>query len=317
LLRSELTSPQSTVQLRGAFEVLGTAPATEPLLSRGNVAAAQAANEAGRYTECVEALRGSLATARDNTLLLARCACLSGRFFAAFEAAQSALGREPQNLAAHYWQAEATRKLAQAAFQRAMNLSPNSWQGHLLLGDIYRQHKKWDLAIFHYQATTRLKPTSPGPLLGLGAVYWETGQNSEAETVLRKALGVEPDNPFANFVLGDIYVRLHRFEEAGPFLEKSLARNPDQLAAHADLGRAYASVDRNEEAIAELKRALPTDRYGNIHYQLYVLYKKHGQTNLAQEALAESERLRTLELERHEERIGRAGTAQKPLRERP
>jgi tetratricopeptide (TPR) repeat protein len=313
LLRGELTSPESMVQLRAAFEVLSTAPASAPPLSPGNVAAAQAASEAGRYSECVKELRGSLAAASDPTLLLARCACLSGRFSAAFEAARSALGREPQNLAAQYWQAEATRKLAQAAFQRAMTLNPDSWQGHVLLGDIYRQHRKWDLAISHYQAAIRLKPTSPGPLLGLGAVYWETGQNSEAETALRHALAIEPDNPYSNFVLGDIYVRMHRFEDALPQLEKSLARNPDQLAAHADLGKVYASLDRRDEAIAELKLALPTDRFGDIHYQLYALYKKQGRTQLAQEALAESERLRTLELEHHQERTDRAGAAQKQV----
>jgi len=311
LVRGELTSPQATVPLKGAFEALGTPPAKLPPLSPGKLAAAQAADRAGRYSECAEALRGSVAASSDDNLLLARCACLSGRFFTALEVAQSVLSREPQNLAAYYWQAEATRKLAQAAFQQAISLSPNSWQGHLLLGDIYRQRKKWDLAIFHYQETVRLKPTNPGALLGLGAVYWEAGQNSSAETALRKALEIEPDNPFANFVLGDIYVRLHRLEEAAPYLEKSLARNPNQLAAHADLGKAYAHMGRTEDAIAELRRALPMDRYGDIHYQLHVLYKKQGQTKLAREALAQSERLRTQELNRHEERTGRAAAAQK------
>lgn len=311
LLRKELTSPQSAVQLKGAFESLPTTPAKVPSPNPANVTAAQAANEAGHYSECFKALEGSLTATSDDTLLLARCACLSGRFFAGFEAAQSVLGREPQNLAAHYWQAEAARKLAQAAFQRAVNLSPNSWQGHVLLGDIYRQRKKWDFAISHYQEAARLKPGSPAPWLGLGSVYWQTGQNDQAEAVLRKALEMAPDNPLANFVLGDVYVRQHRFEEAIPYLVRNLARNPDLLAAHADLGKAYAALGRPEEAIKELQRALPSDNEGTLHYQLYVLYKKQGQTKLAQEALAESERLRALGLERHQERTGRAGAAQK------
>jgi tetratricopeptide (TPR) repeat protein len=316
LVRKELSSPQSSVQSKDTFETAVVIKAPTVPASPSAVAAARAANEAGRYSGCFEAVQGRMTANSDDMLLVARCACLSGRFFAGSEAAQSVLDREPQNLAAYYWQAEATRKLAQAAFQRAVSLSPNSWQGHILLGDIYRQRKQWDLAVSHYQEAARLKPASPGPFLGLGAVYWQTGRNDKAEAALRKALEMEPNNALAHFVLGDVYVREHRFEEAVPLLEESLARNSDLLAEHADLGKAFAALGRNEEAIAELRRALPMDRFGDIHYQLYVLYKKQGQTELAQEALAESERLRALESERHRERTERASQVQKDEKER-
>jgi len=316
LLKEELTSPGSSVQLEEAFQTAPAAKASAPQAGPSTVAAARAANEAGRYSECFEAMQGISSAKSDDILLGARCACLSGRFFAASEAAQSVLDREPQNLAAYYWQAEATRRLAQAAFQRAVSLSPNSWQGHLLLGDIYRQRKQWELAISHYQEAARLKPASPGPFMGLGAVYWQTGRNPQAETALRKALEIEPNNALADFVLGDVYVREHRFEEAVPLLKGSLARNLDLLAEHADLGKAFAALGQNEKAIAELQRALPMDRFGDIHYQLYVLYKKQGQAQLAQEALAESEKLRVLESERHRERAERAREIQKDEQEK-
>jgi len=311
LVRKELTSPQSFVQSKDTFETVVATKALKPPASPSAVPDARAANEAGRYSECFEAVQGGMTANIKDMLLAARCACLSGRFFAASEAAQSVLEREPQNLVAYYWQAEATRKLAQAAFQRAVGLSPDSWQGHILLGDIYRQRKQWDPAISHYQEAARLKPGSPGPFLGLGAVYWQTGRNEQAEAALRKALETEPNNALAHFILGDVYVREHRFEEAVPHLKESLARGSDLLAEHADLGKAFAALGHNEAAIAELQRALPMDRFGDIHYQLYVLYKKQGQTELAQEALTESERLRALESQRHRERTERAGAAQK------
>ena len=141
------------------------------------------------------------------------------------------------NAAALYWQAEAARKLAQAAFQRGVSLSPNSWQGQVLLGDILRQRKQWDLAISRYEEAARHRLKAPHPLLGLGTVYWQTGRNDQAEAALRKALELEPDNALTNFVLGDIYVRKHRFEDAVPLLNQSLARHYDLLAVHADLGK--------------------------------------------------------------------------------
>jgi tetratricopeptide (TPR) repeat protein len=306
-----LTSPQSSGQLKDAFESATIARARTSPVSPPAAAASQAANQAGHYTECFEALRSKLTLSKENTLLFATCACLSGHFFLGFEAARSVLEHDPQNMPALYWQAEAARKLAQAAFQQSVSLSPNSWQGHILLGDIFRQRKQWDQAISHYQEAARLKPASPAPFLGLGTVYWQTGRNHQAEAALREALTVQPDNALAEFELGDIYVREHRFEEAAPLLEKSIGRSTDLVSSHADLGKAYASLGRKKEAIAELQRALAMDRFGDIHYQLYRLYKEEGDARLAQEALAKSERLRALELQRHRERTERAAEIQK------
>src|SRR5207249_2798539 len=113
--------------------------------------------------------------------------------------------------------------------------------------------------------------TSPAPFLGLATLHWENGQNEKAEEALRKVLELEPNSQQANFELGDIEVRRHRFENAIPYLKKGIVSSPDLLAAHADLGKAYAAVGRDQEALAEINRALPTDRYGDLHYQLYLL----------------------------------------------
>ena len=78
------------------------------------------------------------------------------------------------------------------------------------------------------------------------------------------------------------------------------------LAAHADLGKAYAALGKDEEAVAEIKRAVSMDRYGDLHYQLYLLYKKQGKTALAQQALAKSDTLRAAELQAQQRRLQRA-----------
>ncbi len=305
-LRKELTSPESIVELAEAFgssalDSAKPAPADESAMTM-----ARALSQSGRYAGCVETLQQGTTATTAPALQLAHCACFSGQFLVAFEAAKSVVRREPQNAAACYWQAEAAKRLAQAAFQQAVSLSPNSWQGHVLLGDIYRQRKNWPLATSHYQTATQLKPTSPAPFLGLATIHWQNGQNDQAEVELRKVLELDADNPQANFELGDICVRQHRFEEAIPYLKKNLARHPDLLAAHADLGKAYAALGKVKEATTEILRALPMDRYGDLHYQLHILYKRQGQSRLAQRALAESERLRARELQNHRRRIERA-----------
>lgn len=77
----------------------------------------------------------------------------------------------------------------------------------------------------------------------------------------------------------------------------------DGISIHADLGKAYAASGRDDEAISELRMALPSDETGEINYQLFVLYKKRGQTELANEALAQSEKLRTQARESKQHRV--------------
>lgn len=311
-----LTAPQAWTP-KDAFEAAGSERTGKSETSSSAAAAARIARNAGHYSECFEALRNKRTVSKDDTLLFAGCACLSGHFFLGFQAARAVSENEPQNMAALYWQAEAARKLAQAAFQQSVSLSPSSWQSHILLADIFRQRKQWDQAISNYREAARLKPDSPAPSLGLGTVYWQTGEDDQAEAALKEALKMQPDNPSAEFELGDTYVRRHRFEEAVPLLEKSIARNPDRLVAHADLGKAYAYVGRKKEAIAELQRAAVVDRFGDIHFQLYRLYKEQGDERLAQEALAESEKLRAMELQRHQERTERRTEIQKQTANQP
>jgi tetratricopeptide (TPR) repeat protein len=307
LFQDEVASPQSIRGSGNAFQ--GRRSRTAGIMVRQQQSGdtdARLAWGQGRYGKCSEDLEQKSSLSREQALLLSRCACLSGRFWVALEASNAVLGHNPHDVAAIYWQSKAGLNLARAAFQCAVSLSPNSWQGHVLLGDIYRQRKKWDLAISHYEAAAQLKPTSPAPFLGLATLHWQTGENERAEAALRKVLELEPDNEQANFELGDIEVRRHHFDMAIPYLKKGVLASPDLFAAHADLGKAYAALGKDEEAVAELTRALSADRYGDLHYQLYVLYKKQGKSTLAQEALAESQGLRAKELHIQQRRLRRA-----------
>lgn len=240
---------------------------------------------------------------------LAQCSFLSGRFLVSLRAAQLLLSRQSSSGPGLFWQAEASRRLAQAAFQKAVQLKADSWQGNVLIADIYRQRKKWDEAIRHYRAAAELNPSSPAPYLGLATVRWQTGEFEQAEAALQRVLKLDPGNAQANFELGDIDVRLHRFGQAIPYLRTTLAQNPDLLIAHADLGKALANSGAVSEAITELTEAGPVDRYGDIHYALFQLYQKQGKTDLAQKALATSEQLRKLESQNQAARLRQAAEA--------
>jgi tetratricopeptide (TPR) repeat protein len=64
------------------------------------------------------------------------------------------------------------------------------------------------------------------------------------------------------------------------------------------LGTAYFRMGQFGEAVPQLEKAAPLDHFGNVHYQLYLAYRKLGHAELAQKALARSQDLRRSSLER-------------------
>ncbi len=311
LLAKEIASPMAMVSFRYAFDTTLQTSSTQSSAGGARSKAPDNADNPRLASACSAWAQRFPTLNLQEAQSLAQCSCSSGRYLVCLRAAESAAYREPQNVASLFWQAEAARHLAQAAFQQAVELKPDSWQGNILLGDIYRQRKNWSEAIQHYQSAASLNASVPAPFLGLATVHWQTGEFDQAEIELRKALALDPGNSQANFELGDICVRRHRFQEAIPYLRRTINQAPDLLIAHGDLGKALAGVGETEEAITELTRAKPVDRFGDIHYQLYLLYRGQGQKEQAEQALATSEQLRKLELRHQSTRLARAAEAAK------
>jgi tetratricopeptide (TPR) repeat protein len=82
-----------------------------------------------------------------------------------------------------------------------------------------------------------------------------------------------------------------------PFLKRALQLQPNLNEASGLLGTAYARMGQFADAIPRLENAAPLDHYGNVHFQLYLAYRKLGEVELAQKALARSQDIRRSSLE--------------------
>lgn len=218
----------------------------------------------------------------------------------AFGQSQASAESPSTEAAQQFDEAKALAKASQSAFQHFIDLAPNSWQAHLFLGDLNRQHRKFAESLAEYQKAASAQPQNPAPLLGIGTVYWELGEFDRAEQSLRQALHLNPDSLSAVFELANIAVRRHRDREAIPLLQRYLTVQPDALLARADLGRAYLHLDKFEEAARELKLALDADVQGDIHYQLSIALRKLGRDQEADNAMRASAAIRQAELKREQ-----------------
>ena len=127
------------------------------------------------------------------------------------------------------------------------------------------------------------------------------GQSAEHEISILSARNVlealDPSRTKTLYSLGRLYVLDNQNEKAVPVLERALQLQPNLNEAGALLGTAYIRMGKFAEAVPRLEKAAPLDHIGNIHYQLYQAYRKLGEAELAQKALARSQDIRRSSLE--------------------
>ena len=215
------------------------------------------------------------------------------------ESATSDSAESPE-AARQFEKAKSLAEASRSAFLRFLQIAPDSWQSHLFIGDLNRQHRKFTDSLVEYQKAAAAQPQDPGPPLGIGTVYWELGDFDRARHYLQQALHLDPTLMTAVFELANIDVRRHRDSEAIPLLERYLKAQPDALSARADLGRAYLHLEKFEDAARELRLALPADLQGEIHYQLSIALRKLGRLQEADETLHKSTEIRHNELQREQ-----------------
>jgi tetratricopeptide (TPR) repeat protein len=142
-----------------------------------------------------------------------------------------------------------------------------------------------------------LRPNDAELHESLGEFYLDGRSDSDAQSELQEALALDPSRTKTLYLLGRLYVLENENDKAVPLLKRALQLQPNLNEASGLLGTAYVRMGQYANAVPTLERAAPLDHYGNIHYQLYVAYRKLGKADLAQKALAKSQDIRRSSLE--------------------
>jgi tetratricopeptide (TPR) repeat protein len=229
----------------------------------------------------------------DQLKLLASCSFFSGDSRTTTNAAESLKANSETVVQGLYWESKADQTLAIAALARAGEIAPNSPQMRILIGDVYRQKRRWSEAEAEYRKAVALDPKSRSARLSLAIALFTELKDDEAFELDRSLLEEAADDSEANLLAGEILVQEHEFDKAEPYLRKCGKLNEDlQPGLHILLGRVYSETDRIPEAIAEYKLGLSTDHDGSIHFQLARLYQKVGDSAAALEQIRISKQLR-------------------------
>ncbi|MFN0087090.1 MAG: tetratricopeptide repeat protein [Blastocatellia bacterium] len=142
--------------------------------------------------------------------------------------------------------AESRRAEAEAAFRRALALSPKAAHAHA----------------------------------GLAEILLEAGKTEEAVTEAKAALENGDDRLSTLTLLGEALALAKRFEEALPILTEVIRREPQNGIAHRYRGEIFLAGNRLEEAIADMREAERLDPRPEVRQRLadvYVRAKKYDE----------------------------------------
>ena len=255
---------------------------------------------AHRYAGCAQWLESRKPASRPELLLLGKTQFTLEQYAHAADTLAGLLGIDKGNVETSYWLARTYQALGAECYDRLEESFPESWRAHQLRAEAFHAREAENDAIQEYRLALQLRPDEAELHEALGEIFLKKKSYDEAQAELEASLRLDPSHPHTLCLLGRLYVLKHENEKAVPYLQKSLRYEPDMPDANNLLGTAYVRLGEDAKAIPALEKAVPIDFYGDVHYQLYVAYRKLGKRELADQALARSQELRRSSAAEHQ-----------------
>jgi tetratricopeptide (TPR) repeat protein len=251
-----------------------------------------------QYSGCAESLQARKQLTDSERLLLGKTRYTLQQYEPAADTLARVQGTTNENAEASYWLERTYQALGAEVYARLQESFPDSWRTHQLRAEGYALRQDTDNAVKEFHLVLQLRPNEAELHEALGELYMVNHGDDDAQGELEKALALDPSRAHALYLLGRMYVQKRENDKAVPYLQRALRLQPDLAEASSLLGTAYVRLGQFANAIPKLEKAAARDHYGNVHYQLFLAYRKLGQTELAQKALARSQDLRKSSLER-------------------
>jgi tetratricopeptide (TPR) repeat protein len=202
---------------------------------------------------------------------LARLRDAEGRFTEAIDEYKKALDLDPKDSNLYSQMAQTYLKNsrigeATAAANKAVEISPDNIDAHMLLSQIYWQtllsskgkpsDAQINSAIHEYEEIIRIDPADPQAFLLLGQLYQVINQPDKAEAIYKKHLKGDPGSEEGVLALAELHVKAGDNKGAAVLLEDFLKSRPDSDRAAKELGDAYFALQEYGKAADNYRIAL-------------------------------------------------------------
>lgn len=203
---------------------------------------------------------------------------------------------DPKDVDILYHRGRAYLLIANASYDAMFKLDHDSLRVHQVLGEAYAQGYRNQDAINEFALAVKMAPRQPGLHEELGDQDWAAGHLDDAAAAYREELHVDPSAATAMFKLGSLLAQGQNPAESVELLRNALRIDPTLSDAHYYLGVGLMGGSQDAEAIHEFQLAIAADpkddRAMTSYYKLAQIYRKLHQSQQAQEAMVNFQRMR-------------------------
>jgi predicted Zn-dependent protease len=253
--------------------------------------------------EVLNQLRGTGHDSVDVENLLAQAYIGNAQPQKALESVQKAAALSPQDEKLYVFVADACMDhkdyaLGLKVVDIGLENLPQSARLHYERAMFLTQLDQPDQAKTQFELAHKLAPDSEIGYLAVAQQALLAGEIPDAIRFARQGVKQGYENPALFTLLGEALIRSGvspgqpEFDEAQVVLERAVTQRPNDPSSQIALGSLYIAAGRFEDAIMHLKIARQLEP-GNpaVYANLAKAFQRHGDTQLAQGALAELEKL--------------------------
>jgi tetratricopeptide (TPR) repeat protein len=168
---------------------------------------------------------------------------------------------------------------AAASFRHALELDPNSPDGHSGYGDFLAAQGRFPEALAEMQRARELDPMAPDRRSRVAMVLFYQRRYAQAEAELKEILAISNNTAGAKFGLGRVYSATGRTDEALALFGAPDA--PDTIRYRCEWARTLAQAGRSDEARAMLRHIEDDRDARNIPETIATIYVALGDRETA------------------------------------
>lgn len=151
---------------------------------------------------------------------------------------------------------EALLRNAEAECKQALNIDPAMPEGHVTLGNIYKEQGRMDEAINEYKEAIRLDPKYSEGYSQLGLAQLNKEQYADAVSAFKSAISYNSGNSQAHYGLGRAYYKQGLLDEALKELNTSLYQFRNSAPVHQTLGDVYTAQGNTVAGIQQYQKSI-------------------------------------------------------------
>ncbi len=171
---------------------------------------------------------------------------------------------------------------AMHAFERAVELNPNTASAYDSIGHIHYRKGEPQAAIAAYERGIANDPHYLYNYYGLGILYSaQLGDYQKAMQAFERGLAANPADPFLTANLGTTYARMGQIEKGIEILKEVVKVHTDQAFAFSWLALLYLHLHRFAESAEACRRENEIDDNAASHRLLGYIHHASGQNTLA------------------------------------